>query len=74
MQKPYKTQLGGMLLNFVVPVFTSPYGHLRAKAVWVAGVYSDARFLDGTGTGASFNNLFAKVNSRGTQGARALWG
>ncbi len=60
-QKPYKQQLGGMLLNFVVPLFTCPYGHLRAKAVWVAGTYADIQFPDGQGSGPTFTALFGKV-------------
>ena len=35
LQEPYKTQLEPMLLQFVIPVFDSPLGHLRAKVVYL---------------------------------------
>mmetsp|Transcript_35700 Transcript_35700/g.79404 ORF Transcript_35700/g.79404 Transcript_35700/m.79404 type:complete len:941 (+) Transcript_35700:266-3088(+) len=46
-KSPYKEQLGPMLLNFVVPCFKSPYGHLRAKACWACGLYCTAEFGEG---------------------------
>jgi hypothetical protein len=39
-QAQYKGQLETMLQQFVAPCFSSPYGHLRAKACWVAGNYT----------------------------------
>ena len=38
-----------MLLQHVVPLFGAPYGHLRAKACWLAGIYADIEFQDGQG-------------------------
>ena len=38
-----------MLLQHVVPLFASPYGHLRAKACWLAGIFADIEFSDGQG-------------------------
>jgi hypothetical protein len=35
-----------MLSTYVVPCFTSPYGHLRAKACWVAQEFLEADFGD----------------------------
>lgn len=63
LQEPYKSQVGALLMNLVAPCLSSPYGHLRAKAAWVAGVYSDVAFPDGQGTGASYNMLFQKVSN-----------
>ena len=61
MQEPYKHQLEGLLLANVMPCFDSPYGHLRAKACWVAGQYADIDFAEGTGQGQAFTSLFNKV-------------
>ena len=61
LQAPYKNQLEGLLLNNVMPCFDSPYGHLRAKACWVAGQYADIDFREGSGQGHTFNSLFQKV-------------
>jgi len=58
---PYKSQLGSLLLNLVVPCFGSRYGHLRAKAAWVAGMYCDVEFPDGQGAGPSYQAIFSKV-------------
>lgn len=44
--EPYKSQLENMLVTHVYPEFTSPAGHLRAKAAWVAGQYADIQFSD----------------------------
>ncbi|KAL3141839.1 hypothetical protein ABBQ32_004507 [Trebouxia sp. C0010 RCD-2024] len=58
---PYKNQLEGLLLNNVMPCFDSPFGHLRAKACWVAGQYAEIEFRDGGGRGPVFGSLFQKV-------------
>ena len=42
-QEPYKAQLEPMLAQYVQPLFASHYGHLRAKAAWVAGLFADIR-------------------------------
>ncbi|WOL12812.1 importin beta-like SAD2 isoform X2 [Canna indica] len=44
--EPYKSELERMLMQHVVPEFTSPIGHLRAKAAWVAGQYAHINFSD----------------------------
>jgi hypothetical protein len=44
--EPYKSQLEHMLVTHVYPEFSSPMGHLRAKAAWVAGQYADITFTD----------------------------
>ena len=49
------------MLNAVMPCFDSPYGHLRAKACWVAGQYADIDFRGGSGQGQAFGSLFQKV-------------
>lgn len=44
--EPYKSQLERMLVQHVFPEFSSPVGHLRAKAAWVAGQYAHINFSD----------------------------
>lgn len=60
-KKRYKSQLEPMLLQHIVPLFSSPYGHLRAKACWLAGTYADIEFSDGQGRGATFTALLQRV-------------
>ena len=62
-QAAYKGQLEGMLAAHVVPLFASPHGHLRAKACWLGGVFSDTKFAAGFGSGPTFQALFrANIN------------
>lgn len=59
---PYKDQTETMLMTYVAPCFSSPHGHLRAKAAWVAGCYSDIPFAGtGIGAGPNFMLLFERV-------------
>ncbi|CAM8924430.1 unnamed protein product [Rhodiola kirilowii] len=44
--EPYKSELERMLVQHVFPEFSSPIGHLRAKAAWVAGQYASINFSD----------------------------
>ncbi|XP_031375636.1 importin beta-like SAD2 isoform X2 [Punica granatum] len=44
--EPYKAELERMLVQHVFPEFSSPVGHLRAKAAWVAGQYAHIKFSD----------------------------
>ncbi|XP_078156294.1 importin beta-like SAD2 [Carex rostrata] len=44
--EPYKSELERMLVHHVFPEFSSPVGHLRAKAAWVAGQYAHINFAD----------------------------
>ncbi|KAK1299968.1 hypothetical protein QJS10_CPB13g00661 [Acorus calamus] len=44
--EPYKSELEPMLVQHVFPEFSSPVGHLRAKAAWVAGQYAHINFND----------------------------
>ncbi|XP_054821841.1 importin beta-like SAD2 [Prosopis cineraria] len=44
--EPYKSELEPMLVQHVLPEFSSPVGHLRAKAAWVAGQYAHVNFSD----------------------------
>uniref|UniRef100_A0A7S0V0E3 Importin N-terminal domain-containing protein n=1 Tax=Polytomella parva TaxID=51329 RepID=A0A7S0V0E3_9CHLO len=60
-KKPYKEQLGHMLVTYVAPCFQSPHAHLRAKACWLAGVFCDVKFHDGCGSGATFFSFFEQV-------------
>ncbi|KAG6481889.1 hypothetical protein ZIOFF_058512 [Zingiber officinale] len=51
--EPYKSELECLLMQHVLPEFTSPIGHLRAKAAWVAGQYANINFSD--------QNIFRRV-------------
>ncbi|CAH1416757.1 unnamed protein product [Lactuca virosa] len=42
----YKSVLEQMLVQHVFPEFSSPVGHIRAKAAWVAGKYAHIYFSD----------------------------
>ncbi|KAF3492962.1 hypothetical protein DY000_02054632 [Brassica cretica] len=44
--EPYKSELENMLVQHVFPEFSSPAGHLRAKAAWVAGQYANINFSE----------------------------
>ncbi|XP_043721911.1 importin beta-like SAD2 isoform X2 [Telopea speciosissima] len=44
--EPYKSELERMLVQHIFPEFSSPAGHLRAKAAWVAGQYAHINFAD----------------------------
>jgi hypothetical protein len=33
-------------VSYVIPEFSNPLGHLRAKACWVAGMYADIPFAE----------------------------
>lgn len=44
--EPYRSELERMLVQHVFPEFSSPAGHLRAKAAWVAGQYAHINFSD----------------------------
>ncbi len=56
-------------MQYVLPTFASPAGHLRAKAAWVAGQFADIRFREQPGAGAllppgagaTFQSLFQRV-------------
>ncbi len=58
-----------MLVQYVLPTFALPAGHLRAKAAWVAGQFADVRFRERLGAGAllprgagaTFQALFQSV-------------
>ena len=53
----YKEQLEPMLAEHVLPAFQSPYGHVRAKAAWCAGVYAEIEFKNPQ----TFMSLFGSV-------------
>ena len=50
-----------MMVSYVMPCFASPLGHLRSKAVWVAGVFCDTAFPDGTNQGPTYMAFFQRV-------------
>ena len=49
----------------MLPLFSSPHGHLRAKAAWLAKEFADISFREGgSGSGPLFNALLqAAINS-----------
>ena len=54
-------QLEPMLAQCVLPLFKSPYGFVRAKACWVAGLFADIGFRDGQSPTGTFVQLFQEV-------------
>ena len=62
--KTYKPQLEQMLIQFVAPLFNSPYGFVRGRACWVCGQFADIRFKEGRGTGQNFLSLMQLVLGR----------
>lgn len=61
MQKAYKHDMAGLLVQYVVPCFMSQHGHLRARACWVLGNFADLKFKEGIGCGPTFGLLLQKV-------------
>jgi hypothetical protein len=62
LQDPYRSQLEALLSAHVLPAFGSPYGHLRAKAAWLAKEFADISFSEGgSGAGPLFNTLLQQV-------------
>ena len=43
-KKNYKDQLEQFLVSIVFPEFTSPHGHLRARACWMLHYFADVKF------------------------------
>lgn len=60
-QKAYKHNMEGLLVDYVVPCFASHHGHLRARACWLVGNFADLKFQEGTGMGRTFGLLMQKV-------------
>ncbi|CAG5081080.1 Similar to Ipo7: Importin-7 (Mus musculus) [Cotesia congregata] len=42
----YKEQMDKMLMSYVLPEFSSPHGHMRARACWVLHYFSKIKFKD----------------------------
>eukprot|EP00891_Asterochloris_glomerata_P009638 jgi/Astpho2/9638/fgenesh1_pm.00146_%23_24_t len=57
----YAMQLEPMLAQCVLPLFKSPYGFVRAKACWVAGLFADIGFREGQSPTGTFVQLFQEV-------------
>ncbi|KAK9159720.1 hypothetical protein Syun_006061 [Stephania yunnanensis] len=57
--EPYKGELENMLVQHVFPEFSSPVGHLRAKAAWVAGQYSHINFENQNNFLKAFHSVVA---------------
>eukprot|EP00268_Persea_americana_P005790 TRINITY_DN11982_c0_g1_i2.p1 TRINITY_DN11982_c0_g1~~TRINITY_DN11982_c0_g1_i2.p1 ORF type:complete len:839 (-),score=153.67 TRINITY_DN11982_c0_g1_i2:1377-3893(-) len=55
--EPYKSELERMLVQHVFPEFSSPVGHLRAKAAWVAGQYAHINFSDQNNFRKAFHSV-----------------
>lgn len=43
-KKDYRDQVEQMLTAYVFPEFTSPHGHMRARAFWVLQMFSEVEF------------------------------
>jgi hypothetical protein len=59
---PYNAHLEAMLVGTVLPQFASQHGHLRAKAVWLAGQYADINFTDPAHFRALMERVLAALN------------
>ncbi|KAH0535773.1 importin-7 [Cotesia glomerata] len=42
----YKEQMDKMLMSYVLPEFSSPHGHMRARACWVLHYFSKIKFKE----------------------------
>ncbi|KAI8003685.1 Importin beta-like SAD2 [Camellia lanceoleosa] len=62
--EPYKSELERMLVQHVFPEFSSPVGHLRAKAAWVAGQYAHINFLDPNNFRKALHSVVARIVTR----------
>jgi importin-7 len=61
---PYRDQVPALVSRVILPLFTSPHGHLRAKAAWAGSTFADAPLGGGPGgdepgCGPTFDALFA---------------
>ena len=43
-KKNYKDQLEQFLVSIVFPEFSSPHGHLRARACWMLHYFADVKY------------------------------
>ncbi|KAH7428022.1 hypothetical protein KP509_10G071600 [Ceratopteris richardii] len=59
--EPYKSQLEQMLVQHVFPEFSSPIGHLRAKAAWVSGQYAGTSFVNKENFSSAFRSIVAAL-------------
>lgn len=59
--EPYKSQLEQMLVQHVFPEFSSPVGHLRAKAAWVSGQYANTSFVNQQNFSTALRNIVAAL-------------
>ncbi|PWA50785.1 importin-beta domain, Armadillo-type fold protein [Artemisia annua] len=59
--EPYKSDLERMLVQHVFPEFSSPLGHLRAKAAWVAGQYAEINFSDANNFRKALQSVIAGI-------------
>eukprot|EP00873_Tetraselmis_striata_P029005 jgi/Tetstr1/449269/TSEL_036472.t1 len=61
-KKTYKQNLERVLVSYVVPVFGSPWGHLRAKACWVSGMFCGITFEEQKHFDLLLQRVFACLN------------
>ncbi|MCO5568289.1 hypothetical protein L7F22_021988 [Adiantum nelumboides] len=59
--EPYKSQLEQMLVHHVFPEFSSPAGHLRAKAAWVSGQYAGTSFVNKQNFSVALSSIVASL-------------
>lgn len=62
--EPYKSELETMLVQHVFPEFSSPVGHLRAKAAWVAGQYASINFSDPNNFRGALHSVISGLQDR----------
>lgn len=62
-KKPkYSSEVPAMFQTYIIPLFTSSFGHLRAKACWISSEFSESLYLYGDGEGKQlFLQLFERL-------------
>jgi len=63
-KKQYRGNLENMLMRYIHPVFQSRWGHLRAKACWVGGMYCGTTFKDPKNFQGLLTCVFACLQDR----------
>ena len=54
-KKLYKQQMEEFIMQFVIPAFQAPQGHLRARACWMLHYFADVKYKSNEVLGQAFN-------------------
>lgn len=62
--KTYLTMIPGIFQTYIIPLFTSPYGHLRSKACWVSSSFAQVLYsADDQAKHQLYMQLFEKIQA-----------